>query len=217
MEFVTDRTQDHVDRLKLLHNIGYYNMSASQKEEYTTYATKGAYNRFDLNRVEGNVAALAPFFGLNLTTKTDWDLWSYPTKSEMDRYLNNVVLLRDALSLDYALPDSMDKLTFETANNIEKILEVAYGQVYPSGEADEYRVAYVTPNSYATNIKTTLQAGSDYYCGVYPDSGYKLVSVTVMVGGVVNEDAVSFGYDGTMIMIENVTGPVIISAVTTAI
>ena len=213
MEFVTDRTQDHVDRLKLLHNIGYYNMSASQKEEYTTYATKGAYNRFDLNRVEGNVAALAPFFGLNLTTKTDWDLWSYPTKSEMDRYLNNVVLLRDALSLDHALPDSMDKLTFETANNIEKILEVAYGQVYPSGEADEYRVAYVLTNAYCSVKTTVVEANSRFFRSVLPNSGYVLESLTVMMNGEVITDGIVFDPEGSTIMIQSVTGPIIVTAV----
>lgn len=99
----------------------------------TTYARKGAYNCTDLNRVEKTVADLSVFFGMGLKTKTDWSLWDIPTSTEMSRYLNNIVAIRDAAlgrddTLEFPeLPTNMARLTWETANNIEKTLYVAYG------------------------------------------------------------------------------------------
>lgn len=132
MELITDRTQNHVTHLKMLRNIGWNNLTDGQKNEYLNYAAKGAYNYRDLNRVESAVAELAEMLGLTLSTKTDWGVWDYPTQSEMDRYLGNVAAVRDACPDEQnfpTLPSSMDRLTYETANNIEKILEIVYTAV----------------------------------------------------------------------------------------
>lgn len=129
MNFVTDRTQHHVTRLKKLRSIGWNNMTDSQKTEYREYAAKGAYNYSDLNRVETAVAGLAEIYGLTLTTKTDWGVWDIPTQSDMERYLSNVVAIRDAYTGNRVLPelpDSMIGLTYEGANNIEMVLAIAY-------------------------------------------------------------------------------------------
>jgi hypothetical protein len=126
---ITDRSQDHVARLKKLRSIGYNNMTDSQKAEYRDYATRGAYNYTDLNRVETVVKVLASRIGLTLTTKTDWGFWDIPSQSQMERYLGNVVAIRDVCpgGLGFPpLPDSMNHLTYEDANNIEKVLEIAY-------------------------------------------------------------------------------------------
>lgn len=128
IEFVTDRTQQHVKRLKKLQSIGWENLSSSQKKEYQGYAAKGAYNYTDLNRVEAAVAEIAPALGLTLSTSTDWTNWS-TVHGSLDRYLNNVKAIRDACPGDLGfppLPDSMNHLTYEGANNIEKVLEIAY-------------------------------------------------------------------------------------------
>ena len=58
-----------------------------------------------------------------LTTKTDWAEFDSPTPEQMARYIENVKALRSAL--DYAtsdLPGSMDNLTIDGANAIEKAL-----------------------------------------------------------------------------------------------
>ena len=138
MEFITDRSYAHVSRLKKLQSIGWNNMSESQKTEYQGYATKGAYNYTDLNRVETAVAELATMLGLTLTTKTDWGMVDEPSLSDMERYLGNVAAIRDAYPGDAefpALPDSMDYLTYEGANNIEKVLEIVYRAVLPNDAA----------------------------------------------------------------------------------
>jgi hypothetical protein len=132
LEFITDRTQYHVNYLKKLQSIGWDNMTDSQRTDYQGYAAKGAYNYTDLNRVESAVAELAGMLGLSLSTKTNWWTWDFPTKSEMNRYLTNVAAVRDACPGDPdfpPLPSSMDYLTYETANNIEKVLEIVYSTI----------------------------------------------------------------------------------------
>lgn len=130
-EFIYNRTQNHVDRLKLLRSKGYENLTASEIAEYNGYAALGAYNVSDLNRVEFAVAELAARFKLGLTTKTDWTRgWSF-TEQHSNRYIANVVAIRNAaLAVDPALvfptlPADMHKLTYEGANNIEETLEIA--------------------------------------------------------------------------------------------
>ena len=93
-----------------------------------TDATKGAYNYSDVNRVEGAVAEIAEKYGLSLETKTDWGVWDEPKEADLSRYISNVVAIRNACpskSILPAVPSRMNKLTYETANTIEEILDVA--------------------------------------------------------------------------------------------
>lgn len=105
-----------------------------------TPATKGAYTYADLNRVESAVKELAAKGGLALVTKTDWRVWDIPKKADMDRYLGNLVALRQAYPLPPdipPLPTSMAKLTYAGANDIEKTigaLAEAIELVFRSGE-----------------------------------------------------------------------------------
>ena len=114
MEFVFDRTESDV----LLGN------------------EKGRYTYQDLNRVETAVAILCQLaekldIHLGLYTKTNWaepglfSADSWPTESQMRRYLQNVHRLCDALDLSCALPVSMAKLDWEGANSIEEALAAA--------------------------------------------------------------------------------------------
>jgi hypothetical protein len=99
---------------------------------------KGAYNYSDLNRVETAVSVISESLGLDLTTKTDWGVWDSPTRSEMERYLSNVATIKKVCpsgEVYPTLPDRMNGLTYESANNIEKTLGIAF------------RVADATPRS----------------------------------------------------------------------
>ena len=87
-----------------------------------TLATKGAYNYSDLNRVERIVETISSSKGLNLTTKTNWSMWEIPKTSDMERYLSNIKSIRDSIGSSITLPNSMNNLTFNDANNIEQIL-----------------------------------------------------------------------------------------------
>lgn len=95
-------------------------------EVVATTATKGAYNYSDLNRVERAVAEISELAGLNLSTKTDWTMWDVPIEAEMTRYLSNVRYIKTVFGIDTSLPETMNNLNYESANNIEKILQVAY-------------------------------------------------------------------------------------------
>lgn len=104
-----------------------------EQHEYVPYAeflptsaTKGAYNYFDLNRVEKAVEEISHSLGLGLTTKTDWAMWDVPRMSDWVRYLNNVRVIKIVTGSSIALPEIGDKLTFSDANNIERILADAY-------------------------------------------------------------------------------------------
>lgn len=113
---------------------------------------KGVYSYTDLNRVEEAVKDLseeitALGFVLKLQTKTDWGLprnfsaSRWPVESQMKRYLNNVSEIRKILIISTKLPESMEKLDWNGANNIEKVLRTAFGRIegikqsyYYSGE-----------------------------------------------------------------------------------
>lgn len=101
---------------------------------------KGTYGYADLNRVEQAVAELCSLatrldIHQNLTTKTDWGLPgtfsadTWPTAEQMARYLGNVRALCDAISLQASLPETMEHLTFEGANEIENALLSVYHRV----------------------------------------------------------------------------------------
>ena len=107
--------------------------NGSTRHEYVPYVeilptncTKGAYNYSDLNRVERAVAEISDLAGLGLVTKTDWAMWDIPTSSDMERYLSNVKTIREHYSIETEIPETMNNLTYEDANNIEKILSIAY-------------------------------------------------------------------------------------------
>lgn len=101
----------------------------SEKHEYVPYseivpttATKGAYNYSDLNRVERVVSEISDELGLNLVTKTDWKMWDIPRSEDMERFLNNIREIRAALPVRMDIPETINKLTYDGANNIEKVL-----------------------------------------------------------------------------------------------
>lgn len=128
MELVTDRTSAHVDRLNALREKGWSNLSDSEKAEWYGEAAKGAYNYTDLNRVERAVAEIAATLGLVLTTKTDWSMWDVPTQDDMNRYLNNIEVVRNVCPNRNNFPNMpvrMSGLTYDTANRLEEILLLA--------------------------------------------------------------------------------------------
>lgn len=118
MEFVTDRT----------------------KMDVLLGTKKGFYGLEDLNRVEAavrEISEVAKLLGVKETveTKTDWgspgvfsaDQW--PTKTQMLRYINNVHIVCSSVEMAAGLPDTMEGLTWEGANQIEIALQNAYERI----------------------------------------------------------------------------------------
>lgn len=123
---VTDRTQADVNRAKALNAKGWEAMTEAERTEWLG-GLKGAYNASDLNRVGHNVAYLAEVLGsygymVLVEPKTDWTAEDIPTQAQMATYLSNVQTLKDEFYGTTDLPETMDKLTAEGANNIERLL-----------------------------------------------------------------------------------------------
>lgn len=112
---------------------------------------KGVYSHSDLNRVEAAVAEIAAELSamgyiIAPITKTDWELtgdfWedSWPTETQMERYLKNIQDIWNIMPLNGKgeLPTSMEKLTWRSANLIEMVLENACKQVSAIKQAWKY-------------------------------------------------------------------------------
>lgn len=87
------------------------------------------YNYTDLNRVEAKTAEIADLltaqgYFTSITVKTNWGKGDYPTAEQMERYLGNVQKCVDNFCAvpGVTLPESMKKLLYTDANNIEKTL-----------------------------------------------------------------------------------------------
>lgn len=101
---------------------------------------KGRYNYEDLNRVEQTVKYLSELTKeldayREMTTKTDWQLPGrfdarlWPTKEQMARYLGNVAALCETVGVPCNLPVSMEHLTWEGANQIERALLAVHARI----------------------------------------------------------------------------------------
>lgn len=112
-------------------------------------AGKGMYSYTDLNRVETAVKELAeefPVLGLGLApvVKTDWgtpgefSANSWPVEAQMERYLGNVKAIAQKFPSNVNLPRSMDSLTWDGANNIERTLQIAAGRITGIKQAWKY-------------------------------------------------------------------------------
>lgn len=129
MNLITDRTAADVERYLTLRNKGFANLTAAEKTEWLSNM-KGAYNYTDLNRVEEAVQYLADKlrergYRVDIGTIKTWTMSSLPTMADMNRYLDNVRVIRNAfatLSTTPQVPASISGLTYKEANDIEQII-----------------------------------------------------------------------------------------------
>lgn len=127
---ITDRTYHDVARWRALHDKGWAAMTEVERSEWLG-EMKGTYTYTDLNRVETAVKNLSDQFvemgylAAPLSTKTDWNRWSVPTRTDMIRYLNNLEIIKGLVPGYPGTPEvpSIDKkLDYNLANDIEKIV-----------------------------------------------------------------------------------------------
>lgn len=132
---ITDRTSQDVERWRNLRDKGWVDMTEEERSEWlsetTTSATKGMYTHRDLNRVESVVEILSKrlkslgYLKSDLSVKTDWTYKDAFWRTDMERYLGNISVLRECISQKWdtpVAPDVSDKFNYEVANTIEKIL-----------------------------------------------------------------------------------------------
>lgn len=139
MEFIFDRSIMDVTRAKELRKkaleTGYASFTAEEKAEWDK-GLKGALNYTDLNRIEENCRELSRLLGIELTTKTDWDLQDIPTVQEFNRIRYNIELLKTSAYTPYDIPDTPEEPfnTYQKINDIEKILYDIYTTYVSSRE-----------------------------------------------------------------------------------
>lgn len=129
MELITDRDESDLYRLKELSEKGLSEMTAAELGEWLE-GLKGSYNAADLNRVETAVEYVSDKLAsvgihLGLEIRKNWAMEDLPSESDMQRYLGNVQAIRDSITMTADTPEltqSMNNLTYEEANDIEKVL-----------------------------------------------------------------------------------------------
>lgn len=130
LNLITDRTQADADRVSYLaQKVAKKTATDTEIAEYLT-DLKGAYNASDLNRVGAAVEYVAGRLNeygylVSVEPKKDWVMGDIPTPSQMTAYLNDVSKLRAMLTVAQTtpeVPEDMEKLTWQEANDIEQIL-----------------------------------------------------------------------------------------------
>jgi hypothetical protein len=124
---ITDRTDLEVYEGNQLNGIKYADMSVAQKTAYG--AGRGAYRHTDANRVGqacAEIYAIAQSYSYDIpgyvALRTDYTAQERPTPAEMTQYLATVNAIKTAFSASQTLPATMRFITYEDANNIEKLL-----------------------------------------------------------------------------------------------
>lgn len=92
---------------------------------------KGYYNAEDLNRVGAAMEYLqgrfqSYGFEIHISPKVDWTMDALPRFADMKKYLDEVEILRQQIAVYQTTPETppdMQFLTWEEANDIEKILQ----------------------------------------------------------------------------------------------
>ena len=102
------------------------------QQDVTNGTEKGSYNASDLNRVGSAMVYLRDRlnengYNIEISPKTNWREIDAPVDSDMSFYLGCLGTLRGVFAMSSGTPDvpaTMNGLTYTTANNIEKILEM---------------------------------------------------------------------------------------------
>ncbi len=130
LTLITNRTQADVTRAKTLrtkiNTDGWSSLTAAEQSEWLS-GMKGAYNYEDLNRVGEAVQYLADQLGgygylVEVKPKTNWAENTIPLAGQVETYLNDLNALKAKFYGTTDLPDTMDNIDLEDANNIEKLL-----------------------------------------------------------------------------------------------
>ncbi len=123
--WITDRTQSDVDQVKAITAKARTGTWTEEEKNEWLSGMKGALSYTDFSRIETGISELANILGASVDVKTDWSVNGYLTASDASRWLTSIEAIRSKNSGSSRIgqtPTSMDKLTFETMNQIESIL-----------------------------------------------------------------------------------------------
>lgn len=130
LRLITDRTKQDVDRVNFLRKKWFAGTITSTEMTEWFSDLKGAYNASDLNRVGAAMEYISQRladagYGHTLNLKTDWTAADDNRTGALGYYLKTIRQLRSWFVTWPTTPDTpadLQNLTFEEANNIEKIL-----------------------------------------------------------------------------------------------
>ena len=122
MEWIYDRTEEDVSRVKELTE-KYLSGTITEAEKAEWYGDmKGALNLSDLNRVESNLSVIAGVLDLSITTKT-WLIGNIPRESDYQRICDNLQALRNAMpAVNTPEVPNPPLNTYQKWNDIERII-----------------------------------------------------------------------------------------------
>ena len=88
---------------------------------------KGQYNYTDFNRIESWCKYIADTLNNNgylimIVTKTDWNMNSYHTYSDLERIRKNIETLKKAFFCYTKVPENLKKMTYQKANELERVI-----------------------------------------------------------------------------------------------
>ena len=117
------RTVDLVNTLKKK------SYTAMTTDEQTTWNSdlKGSYNASDVNRVGAAIDYIAEQlkengYSVTVDPKINWLQDEIPSETQLQKYLDNVTAIKTAFYGTQEIPQNMQLLTYDGANNIEKAL-----------------------------------------------------------------------------------------------
>lgn len=149
---ITDRTRADAERARHLTSLwgpapGQWRGTEEERAEWEA-GLKGAYNAKDLNRVTLAASYLltklkeagyrVPEDAVRLESWTTRDI---PSPAEMEAYLAPIRAAREAfpgVSGFPELPETMDHFTFETANDLERVLVIVHGTLMALNKSRVY-------------------------------------------------------------------------------
>ena len=134
MEFITDRQYSDIGQ----NSKGSCNISDIQRVTNNAFEIKpliaNAIEEITVYREQKGVASGTPY---NIPLNADFELFSMPeytynsipTAEELTNYLSNVEKIANAVELSHNLPKTMENLSIDGANAIEKTLENGYNKI----------------------------------------------------------------------------------------
>lgn len=123
--WITDRTQSDVDRVKALAEKAKAGTWTEGEQLEWAAGMKGALSYLDYNRIESGVREIADVLHATISVKTDWGTNGYLTTADAARWIDNIQILRarcNGVDSSPNTPEKLDYLHFVVINQVEQIL-----------------------------------------------------------------------------------------------
>lgn len=147
IDLIYDRTQADVDEVAALKAQIYAGTISTEDLNRYKAGLKGAYNATDVNRVGQackDIADLFEEFGIEISVNpvTTFTHTSTMSRAQEARYLQDVMTVKNASAVPTGdIPQTLDFLTYEGANAIEKCLYDVWS-AYDVSQQGKQRLAF---------------------------------------------------------------------------